>query len=115
MEHHNAYSTFLIDGEEVDCYTALVTTKHFENEGDSFFRYMTTALVPIDGSDVYYTPEQTSNFDDVFGKNTDYVIDPEECMADNFAMALMYGRKGPQGNGYATPEIINGILDYLEQ
>jgi hypothetical protein len=76
---------------------------------------MTTALVPIDGSDVYYTPEQTSNFDDVFGKNTDYVIDPEECMADNFAMALMYGRKGPQGNGYATPEIINGILDYLEQ
>ena len=28
------------------------------------------------------------NFIEVFGDNTDYVIDPEECMADNFGYAL---------------------------
>ena len=27
---------------------------------------------------------------EVFGENRDYVIDPEECMADNFAYALTF-------------------------
>ena len=35
--------------------------------------------------------EQAENFDEVFGTNTDYVIDPEECMADNFGHTLAYG------------------------
>ena len=115
VEHHNAYATFTIDGEKKDCYTALVTTKHFEKEGESFFDYMTTALVPVDGSDVYYTPEEVPDFYDVFGKNTGYVIDPEECMADNFSYALIYGLEGPEGEEYPTPEIIQGILDYLSR
>jgi hypothetical protein len=113
VEHHNAYASFTIEGEKTDCYAALVTTKHFEKKGDSFFDCMTTALVPVDGSDVYYTPEDATDFYDVFGKNTEYVIDPEECMADNFAYALIYGSEGPEGEKYATPEIIEGILDYL--
>ncbi len=55
--------------------------KHFEKAGDRFFDSGTTALVPIDGTDKYYTPEDADNFDEVFGKNTGYVIDPEECLA----------------------------------
>ena len=113
VEHHNAYATFTIDGEKVDCFTALVTTKHFEKAGDSFFDCATTALIPIDGRDVYYTLEDASDFYDVFGMNTGYVIDPEECMADNFSYALMYGADGEDGKGYKTPEIIEGILNYL--
>ena len=115
VEHHNSYATFTIGGEKIDCFAALVSTKHYENKGDSFFSCMTTALVPIDGSDIYYTPEDASDFYEVFGENTGYVIDPEECMADNFSFAVVYGAEGPEGKGYATQEIIDGIIDYLKQ
>ncbi len=74
-----------------------------------------TVLVPVDGTDVYYTREEASNFDEVFGTNTGYVTDPEECMADNFAYAMLYGMKGNDGNGYPNPEIIQGIIDYLKR
>lgn len=69
--------------------------------------------MPVDGSDTYYTPEQAENFDEIFGTNTDYVIDPEECMADNFGYTLAYGMDGPKGDGYPNPEIIEGIMDFL--
>ena len=110
VEHHNAYATFRIDGTDVDCYAALIATKPFEKKGDSFFDCQATALVPVDGSDTYYLPEDADNFWEVFGKNTDYVIDPEECMADNFRFAMTYGTDGMD---YANPEIIDAILEYL--
>ncbi len=113
VEHHNSWASFLIDGKEVKCFTDFVTTKHFEVPGDTFFDYATTALVPIDGADIYYTPEQASNFDEVFGRNTGYVVDPEECMADNFSYAMSFGMDGPEGMGYPNPEIIEAILAVL--
>ena len=114
VEHHNSYATFRINGKDTDCFVDCVTAKHFEKEGESFFDTADAALIPVDGSDTYYTPEQAENFDEVFGKNTDYVIDPEECMADNFAFAMQYGMSGPEGKGYSTPEIIEGILSLVK-
>ena len=113
VEHHNSYATFLIGGEPIECFTAFVTTRHFEKEGDRFFDCATTALVPIDGTDTYYTPEDADNFDEVFGTNTDYVVDPEECLADNFGYLFAYGKDGPEGKGYPNPEIITSIEDAL--
>ena len=72
------------------------------------------ALVPVDGTNTYYLREQASNFNEVFGTNNDYVIDPEECMADNFADAMQYGVSGRNGQGYPNPEIIQGIIDILQ-
>jgi hypothetical protein len=115
VEHHNSFATFMIKGKPVDCFTALVTTRHFKKKGDSFFDCSTTALVPVDGRDTYYTPEDAENFDKVFGKNTDYVIDPEECMADNFGYLIAYGMKGPEGKGYPNPEIISSIEEILKK
>jgi hypothetical protein len=115
VEHHDSYATFIIDGKEIDCFTDFITTKHYDEAKSDFFSVSTTALVPIDGTDIYYTPEQASNFDDVFGTNTDYVVDPEECLADNFSLAVTYGMKGPNGTGYPNPEIIQGIIDYLKR
>ena len=112
VEHHNSYATFEINGKSIDCFTVLIATKPFEKEGDSFFTCMMTALVPIDGSDTYYTPNDATNFWDIFGKNTSYVIDPEECMADNFSYALAYGMNDMN---YENPEIIQGIIDYLKK
>ena len=93
----------------------MVTTRHFEPQDESFFDCATTALVPIDGTDTYYMPEDAANFGEVFGRNTSYVIDPEECMADNFSYALTYGVGGVDGEEYPTPEIIEGIIDYLRR
>ena len=115
VEHHNSYATFLIDGELIDCYTACITTKSYAEAQSGFMSNDATALVPVDGTDIYYTSEQASNFDEVFGTNTGYVTDPEECMADNFAYAMLYGMKGNDGNGYPNPEIIQGIIDNLKQ
>lgn len=113
VEHHDSYATFIIEGEPVECFTDFVTTMHYDVAQTSFFDVGTTALIPIDGRDTYYTPEQASNFDEVFGTNTRYVIDPEECMADNFAYAMAFGMEGPTGEGYPNPEIIEGILAYF--
>ena len=115
VEHHNAYATFLIDGQQIDCYTAWITTKSYAEAQSGFMSNDATVLVPVDGTDVYYTREQASNFDEVFGTNTGYVTDPEECMADNFAYAMLYGMKGDDGKGYPNPEIIQGIIDYLKR
>lgn len=116
VEHHNSYATFKINGKDVDCYTALIAMKPFEKKGDSFFECMNTALVPVDGSDKYYLQDDAENFWDIFGKNTNYVIDPEECMADNFRFALTYGKdKGEGGKKYKSPEIIEKILDYISK
>ena len=111
VEHHDSYATFVIDGQNVDCFMAYVSTGHF-TEGEAIDDI--AALVPVDGSDTYYTSDQASNFDDVFGTNTSYVIDPEECMADNFSFALTYGIEGKDTNGYPNPEIISGVIDALK-
>ena len=115
VEHHNSYATFLIDGQEIDCYTAWITTKSYAEAQSGFMSNDATVLVPVDGTDIYYTREEASNFDEVFGTNTGYVTDPEECMADNFAYAMLYGMKGNDGNGYPNPEIIQGSMEYLKR
>ena len=115
VEHHNSYATFIIKGKPVNCFAAFVTTKHFKKKGDSFFDCGITALVPVDGTDTYYTPKDAENFDKVFGKNTDYVIDPEECLADNFGFLIAYRMKGPEGKGYPDPEIITSIENTLKK
>lgn len=115
VEHHNSYATFSIDGQDVDCFTVWTTTMDYAEAQSGFSKCSAVVLVPIDGTDIYYTPEQASNFYEVFGRNTDYVNDPEECMADNFKYAMLYGLKGEKGQGYPNPKIIQGVIDYLRQ
>lgn len=115
VENHDSYAAFVIDGQEVDCFTVWITTKSYEEAQTGFSNCNEVVLVPIDGTDCYYTKEQASNFNEVFGENTGYVIDPEECMADNFKYAMCYGMAGENGQGYPNPEIIQGILDCVSQ
>ena len=110
VEHHNSYATFKINGDDTDCFMALIAMEPFEKKGDSFFDSMSAALVPVDGSDIYYLPEDAENFWEIFGENTEYVVDPEECMADNFALLLTYGTDGME---YENPEIIKEMQEYL--
>lgn len=115
VEHHDSYATFVIDGQEEDCFVAWITTKDYAEVLSGWNASEAVALVPIDGRDTYYLSELASNFDEVFGTNTYYVIDPEECLADNFAYAMLYGEKGRDGQGYPNPEIIQGIISIMKQ
>ena len=106
VEHHNAYASFDINGTPTNCVALFTTGKPFEKEGDSFFDDEATGLVPIDDMTTMYTSDDAANFWDVFGRNTDYVVDPEETLADNFSFAMIYGLDGKE---YETPEIIQAI------
>ena len=115
VNRHNSYAAFTINGEKMDCFTLWITTKPFENPGDSFFEYTTTGLVPINDLDTLYTMDDAEDFWEVFGHNTDYVTDPEECLADNFGYALMYGENNMNGQAFNNPEIIKEIQEYLKK
>ena len=106
VEHHNSYAAFDINGEMTNCVVVFTTRKPFTQAGDSFFEGMVTGLVPIDDLSTMYTADDAANFWDVFGRNTDYVIDPEETLADNFADTMIHGL---DGKDYKTPEIIRAI------
>lgn len=104
--HHNSYAAFDINGQMTNCVVVFTTPKPFAKAGDSFFDVMVTGLVPIDDMATMYTADEAANFWDVFGRNTDYVIDPEETLADNFADTVIHGL---DGKDYKTPEIIRAI------
>ena len=116
VEHIDNYAEFTINGEKRNCELLMFYTKTWEEAyaeaGDeaTFFDFHEEVLVPIDALDTYYLAEEASDFWDVVGRNTDYVIAPEECMADNFGYALVYGL---DGKDYQTPELIADILDAL--
>ena len=111
VEHHDSYTAFNIDGRETECFLAYIVTEDYS--GADLSSVSDVVLVPVDGTDTYYRREQASDFDEIFGSNTDYVIDPEECMADNFADAMQYGTDGGNGQGYPNPEIIQGIMEVV--
>ena len=106
VEHHDAHAAFEIDGVMRECVVVFTTVRPFERPGDSFFELRQTGLVPIDDLSVLYTDEDAANFWEVFGENTDYVIDPEETLADDFCFAVLYG---PDGMEYQTPALIRDI------
>ena len=109
--HHNSYAAFEINGEMKNCAVIFTTGRPFEQPGDNFFDSMVTGLVPIDDLATMYTSEEAANFWEVFGRNTSYVIDPEETLADNFAYTLVYP---PEDKDYPSPEIIRAIDAYLK-
>lgn len=114
VEHHDAYASFIIGGEKKDCYLMLVYARPFEEAGDGLASSMQIILVPTDGDaggKAYYGIDEAENFWEVFGRNTEYVTDPEECLADNFRFALAYGMDRTMM--YKDPEIILRMLDRI--
>ena len=92
--------------DNVDPTTLMGPTDSLLRRIEGAFDGMVTGLVPIDDMTTMYTSDDAANFLDVFGENTDYVIDPEETLADNFAYLMIYGLDGRE---YRTPEIVQAI------
>lgn len=110
VEHHNSHAEFTINGEKREC-AVICTVPPFEKKGDNVFSVMETKLVPVDTLSEMYDSRDVPDFNDVFGMNTDYVIDPEETMADNFAFTLVYWPE----RSYLTPDIMEKIDAYLKK
>ena len=111
VEHHNAFATFTIDGVKRDCAVVITAEKSFAEPGDNFMDHKVIGLVPVDDLGTMYSSDDASDFWDVFGRNTSYVIDPEETMADNFRFTIMRGLDDAM---YESPGIIRAIDAYLK-
>lgn len=86
-------------------------TKPFEKEGDDLLSWSSTVLIPTDNLSEIYYKDDASDFWEVIGKNTEYVTAAEECLAENFAFAILFGKNGIK---YNSPEIIANIIEYMK-
>lgn len=118
VEHVDNYAEFTINGVKRNCALITIYTKTWAEAsaeaGDnaSFFYFVESVLVPLDERDTYYSTNEATDFWDVVGKNTDYVFAPDECLADNFSDAVIYGL---DGKDYKTPQLISDIIDLLQR
>ena len=115
VNRYDSYAMLTVDGEKRP-YTMLIYSDK-DYEGGSIFNYMKIGLVPLDGNNqpvrkdgrtVIVPLENAVDFYSLVGRNTDYVINPEECLADNFAIAVCgTSKKLP------NPEIVERILSVI--
>lgn len=118
VEHMDNYAEFTINGEKRRCELVLLydkTWKEASAEGGDkiiFIEFVKPCLVPLDDLTKVYDIAEVSDFWDAVGRNTQYVIAPEECMADNFEYAVIRGLN--PANPYKSPELIRNIIAALK-
>ncbi len=110
VERYDNYAVFEIEGKPVRCMIVTYIEDYQEGYG-TFFDHVQPALLPVDTQDKFYMAADVPDFRNVVGRNTDYVIAAEECMADNFAFAVVYKDK----DDYASPEIIEDINEKIRE
>lgn len=98
----DSYITLQKDGKSVTCMMILYSNKEY-TVGD-FFKYLNVGFLKVKGSEnkevdyvdgkpIIYSFKEVPDFFEKVGKNTQYVIHPEEVLADNFAFAINH-KKG---------------------
>jgi hypothetical protein len=99
------------------------TDRYDVEQGGEFFFYMQSQLLLIDrqgnsptAKPLYAGPQprlvdfgEVRGFYEQVGRNTEYIIHPEEILADNFAMLVMQDQNVP------SPEILKRLQDVLMQ
>jgi len=99
------------------------TERYDAGQGGEFFFYMQSQLLLVDragnspnAKPMYVGPQprlvdfgQVSGFYEQVGRNTEYIIHPEEILADNFAMLVMGDQNVP------SPEILRKVQGVLTQ
>ena len=111
---YDSYATFTINGKSQKCAMLIYANRPYT--GGTFFGYLNIGFIPYDenmkpiqenGKTVIYSIEQISDFYDKVGKNTLYIINPEEILADNFVIAFNNQANIP------TPELKEKIRNIL--
>lgn len=111
---YDSYATFMVNGKPQKCAMLIYANRPYT--GGTFFQYLNIGFIPYDenmkpiqenGKTVTYSIEQISDFYDKVGKNTTYIINPEEILADNFVIA--FNNK----SDIQTPELKEKIRNIL--
>ena len=128
VERYDNWAEFTIGGEKRRCILICTYDCDFaeaaaSNPAASFFDHMEPVLVPLDDPDTMIPTDQASDFYQVVGRNSDYVIAAEECLAENFGFMIGYGFNGYYGfvdnmiqfTPYQTPQLIHGIYETMQE
>lgn len=116
IELYDSYAEFTINGNKQKCSMIIYSKIPFSPE-KSLSDYLSVGLIPLndnlipvqnDGKTVIYDIEQAEDFYEKIGKNTQYIINPEEILADNFAYLLIQKKDLP------NPEIQTKIAELLK-
>jgi hypothetical protein len=114
----DSYIKLKVDGQIKDCMIILYSAKDYS--GGNLFDYLNVGFLSLSGDTiktieyndnipVIYTFEEVTEFFEQVGKNTKYIIHPEEILADNFTFAILNKTELP------NPEIINEIKKKLQK
>ena len=106
-----------VDNETVDCMMVLYAKSNYQ--GGNFFQYLNVGLMKLEGdhhkkptikkgNPVIFTLNEAPDFFSKIGANTEYIIHPEEILAENFAHTIL-GKENLK-----SPEIIDKITLLLQ-
>lgn len=127
VERYDNWAEFTINGEKRRCILVAVYECSYAeaaatNPGASFFDYSKSVLVPLDNPDTMIPIDEASDFYQVVGQNTDYLIAAEECIADNFGNLIGFGFNGYYTLAadytvhfvpYPTPQLVHDIYQTM--
>lgn len=93
----DSYIELKRNGKAVDC--AMILFSDREYSGGSFFDYVQIGLFKLKGDEkkeadtengkaIIYSLDEVEGFVEQVGLNTEYLLDPEEIMAENFVLAI---------------------------
>ena len=111
----DTYISLKLDGKEQDAMMVLYAKDEYS--GGSFFEYLQIGFLALDenqqvlmedGAAKIYGLREAKGFFEQIGRNTQYIIHPEEILAENFSMAL-WGNKAP------SPKIIAEIQRIMKK
>jgi hypothetical protein len=110
----NYYITLDVDGKQQLAVSLLYSSERFDpKQSRSFFAYMKFRLLVVQqdadrwsvveeaGKPILLDPAETPSFHQQIGRNTKYIIHPDEVLAENFVHLVM------QKPDLPSPEIIN--------
>lgn len=92
----DSYIILEVEEEEVACMMLLYAKSAFD--GGRFFNYLKSGFLELndhldiaykDGSPIIHDVGEVANFYEQVGRNTSYIIHPEEILADNFAFTVL--------------------------
>lgn len=88
VEKYDCKATFTIDGKPVEA-TIITFIPDRHVRGRLVLSTVHPAIVPLGEPGRVVSVEDVPDFEKVVGRNTGYVIAAEECIADNFAYAVL--------------------------
>lgn len=115
---NDSYINLTVGEEQVSCMMILYADRPYD--GGSFFNYLNIGFLRLEGESSMkpvigaegpeiYALSEVSGFYEQIGRNTNYIMHPEEIMADNFTYAVL-GKEE-----LANPELVEAIKKILRE